>query len=458
MLQMELFESTYADQYDQEGFSFYTPRVGDVTFLNGLSEPVHRWFRLTPSYSPELVRFLIEDLGCAPQMMLCDPFLGKGTTAIEAKKLGLRAKGIELNPLLKLASEYALTWEVEVSKFARHFREFEEQMGKTLASAKLLSLEETLQKFELTLPAIHNVFRWWKKDALKELLLIKSAVWNIRDERFKRLYWLAVCASALDCANVHRNHPTISFDDHHNRRIQVWTDFRENVEALMTDLKRLPPREQWGEVQVIQGDSTRLAESAVEQIDRVITSPPYPNRFSYVHTTRPQLFFMEVFSEAAQSADLDCAAIGGTWGKATSILYDGIVVPYPHLEEILSPMIGGLRPRSNLMCNYAVKYFTMMDEHIRSLKKVTSRKFRGAYVVGNSRLSEVEIFTDILLGKMFEANGFQVDRILVLRKRGGRKKLYETAVCVSRRYRSFPSVTTPVNPIRQHYKKYSNAC
>jgi hypothetical protein len=427
MLQLDLFEPTYADQYMQEGFKFIAPKVGDVTFLNGLSEPAHRWFRLTPSYSPELVKFLAEDLECNGSTLLCDPFLGKGTTAIEAKKLGLRAMGVELNPLLKLAAEYALTWEVKLEQFVKHFHALEKRAGALLIAAKKLSLEAALEKFDLTLPPIHNVFRWWKKEALKELLLVRSVVWSVRDEQYKRLYWLA-----LDCANVHRNHPTISFDDDHKRAIDVWADFRENVQMLIADLRRLPPPETWGQVKVLQGDSTRLSEVVQDTVDRVITSPPYPNRFSYAHTTRPQLFFMEVFSAASESADLDCAAIGGTWGKATSILYGGQVPANEDIADILTPMIEALRPRSNLMCNYAVKYFNLMDDHIHELAKVSSSKFRGAYVVGNSRLSDVEIFADILLAKMFERNGFNVDRILVLRKRGGRKKLYETAVCVKK--------------------------
>lgn len=430
MFQLTLFEPTYADQYTQEGFNFLAPRVGDVTFLNGLQEPVHRWFRLTPSYSPELVRFLFNEFACDKQMLICDPFLGKGTTTIEAKKAGLRAIGVEINPLLKLASEYALFWEVDIQEFVKQGRKIETQFLSLLKETQLLPIETVLEQFQLNLPPIHNVFRWWQKEVLKELLLLKSILSETSNQNYKQLFWLALCASALDCANVHRNHPTISFDDNHQRNINVWQDFQDNLNILTKDLQHLPNRENWGDVSIISGDSTQLSKHVRKPIDRVITSPPYPNRFSYVHTTRPQLFFMDIFSNPSESAELDCAAIGGTWGKATSMLYEGQLNPNNQIVDILSPLIAELRPKNNLMCNYAVKYFNMMADHIQELRQVASERFRGAYVVGNSRLSDVEIFTDILLAKIFERYGFKVDKILVLRKRGGKKKLYETVVCV----------------------------
>lgn len=432
MIQLALFDDNYTTHYIQQGFAFKFPQISDVTFLNGLSEPVHRWFRLTPSYSPELVRFFAKELGCDNDSIVCDPFLGKGTTAIEMKKLGIPFVGIEINPLLKIAAEYALTWEVSSNQFAAHFAEVEKKLIDLLEKCQSMSIDSVMEQYKLQLPPIHNVFRWWKKDVLKELLLVKRIIEEICETTYSQLYWMALCASALDCANIHRNHPTISFDDNHTRQIDVRKDFTENVAQIVNDLRNLPPQRNFGRSQILLGDSTKISHLIDQKVNRIITSPPYPNRFSYVHTTRPQLFFMGVFDEAAQSSELDLAAIGGTWGKATSVLYDDVIRPHPHIEKILAPIIDELRPKSNLMCNYAIKYFNMMDEHIQELHKITASDFRGAYVVGNSRLKGVEILTDVLLAKMFDVAGFSVDQLLVLRKRGGKKELYETAICVSK--------------------------
>lgn len=414
-------------------FLHQTVDVGDVTFLDGQKEPIHRWFRLTPSYSPALVRYLVQYLACDDSTLILDPFLGKGTTLIETKRLGLNAIGIEINPFLRLAADYALTWEVDLEDFQRFIQQFSAQIRQVTLDHAQLGLEATLRHHDLRLPEIHNVFRWWRKEVLKDLLLIRREVFAITSTAYRQLLWLALSSSALDCANVHRNHPTITFDDNHTRTIDATKDFLEKVERIYEDLQTVNgSKTTFGQASVVLGDSVHLSEYVSDPVARVITSPPYPNRFSYVHTTRPQLFFMDVFQSARQSAELDCAAIGGTWGKATSDLYTGSVEPNAPIAPILAPLVAELRPRSVLMCNYAVKYFNMMHKHIEALAHMVQPDFRGAYVVGNSRLSGVEIYTDVILGQIFERCSFHVDNILILRKRGGRQRLFETAICVSR--------------------------
>jgi predicted transcriptional regulator len=81
------------------------------------------------------------------------------------------------------------------------------------------------------------------------------------------------------------------------------------------------------------------------------------------------------------------------------------------------------------MCNYATKYFLDLNQHIKELKKLVRKNFRGVYIVGNSKLSGIEIHTETILAKILERNKFKVKEILVFRKRGGKKKLYETAIC-----------------------------
>lgn len=421
----------YLETIALAGFKIREVDIGDITFRGGQQEPVHRWFRLTPSYSPNLVRFFLKELKVKKSDFVFDPFSGRGTTVIECQRNSINATALELNPLFRLIGKYSLDLTVgDLTLFDQYLN----QLSKLIDKNKAKSLESIIKSYKVQIPDIHDVFRWWKEPVLKDLLIAKHLHESLEFLEIKNYLWIALNMASLECANIHRNHPTISFDDDHSRDINVYIDVHERIKKIQEDLSILKHENYEGvDCDINLGDSVNLASSLKDsglkaKPSVVITSPPYPNRFSYIHQTRPQLHFMEVILDRKEATELDLKAIGGTWGRATSILMKELMVPSKEFESILT-YFGELSEKSVLMCNYATKYFLDLDKHLSDLKKVMKKECRGAYVVGNSRLSGVEIHTEIILAKLFEKNGFRVPEILVFRKRGGKKKLYETAVC-----------------------------
>lgn len=434
--QLSLFESDINDNarcfhknIQESGFDYQEVDIGDITFKAGQIESVHRWYRLTPSYSPSLVRFFIKELQIAREHFVVDPFSGRGTTSIECQKQGIKALGLEINPLLQQVGGKSLTWNTDNLHL---FDKYLIEVSSLIDKFKKFSLEDVVKSFNTSIPIIHNVFRWWKKNVLKDLIIFREVMLNSAYYPVKNYLWIALNKACLDCANIHRNHPTITFDDNHQRKIDVFSEVRKNLEIIQADLKSLNIEEiSFSELGSIKlGNSTHNLKQQINYpVDFVITSPPYPNRYSYVHQTRPQLHFMEVLNNIRQATEIDLQAIGGTWGRATSVLQKELIVVPTQIKSYLD-YYEDLQDKSVLMCNYATKYFIDMWKHIKCLKEVKATRFRGAYIVGNSRLSGVEIFTESILGKLFNHEGFEVEKIVSFRKRGGRKRLYETAVCV----------------------------
>ena len=97
----------------KSGFNYEEIDIGDITFKAGQIEPIHRWYRLTPSYSPDLVKFLIQKLKITEKDYVLDPFSGRGTTSIQCQKQGIKSLGIEINPLLQQVGQKSLIWERE---------------------------------------------------------------------------------------------------------------------------------------------------------------------------------------------------------------------------------------------------------------------------------------------------------------------------------------------------------
>jgi hypothetical protein len=413
----------------ESGFDYREVDIGDITFKAGQVESVHRWYRLTPSYSPGLVRFLIKEFQIAKEHFVVDPFSGRGTTSIECQKQGIKSLGIEINPLLQQVGSKSLKWN---TSYLHLFYKYLTEVSSLIEKYKEVSLEDVVSAFNTSIPIIHNVFRWWRNYVLKNLIICREVMLKPKYFPVKDYLWIALNKACLDCANIHRNHPTITFDDNHQREIDVAYEVNNNLRMIYDDLLNLNSEEiLFSELASINlGNSTNNLQQQINHpVDFVITSPPYPNRYSYVHQTRPQLHFMEVLDNVRQATEIDLQAVGGTWGKATSVLQNELIA-VPHDIKSYLCYYEEMKNKSVLMCNYATKYFIDMWKHIKSLKKVKATEFRGAYIVGNSRLSGVEIFTESILGKLFNHEGFEVEKIVSFRKRGGRKRLYETAVYI----------------------------
>ena len=308
-----------------------------------------------------------------------------------------------------------------------------------------LDVTQFPEKLGISLPKIHNVFRWWDKDVLKDLLVAREVLKRLdEEEKYKRFLWVGLASTVIEVANVERCHPTISFADNpfnlrrNNKKQQ--NNINKNVvqllssrlERMLIDLKNI--KETVGDnihtnVQIIKGDSRYLTRLIDGDIDVVITSPPYPNRYSYVWETRPYLYFFEIFKTPKEASDLDMISIGGTWGRATFILKDGVIKPLnKNVEDAVGGIVEKIREHSNLLANYVQKYFNDMYVHFTELSKVANDSARCAYVIGNSKIKGVEIPSDVVLAKLLECVGFNMDKIVRIRNRLGKRGLYEAIV------------------------------
>ncbi len=50
-------DTDFRSNMEYYSYRFRETDIGDITFQTGQRESIHRWYRLTPSFSPEVVRF-----------------------------------------------------------------------------------------------------------------------------------------------------------------------------------------------------------------------------------------------------------------------------------------------------------------------------------------------------------------------------------------------------------------
>lgn len=424
---------------EQSAFAFGSPsqsivaskpiHVKKSTFKGGLTVPFHRWFRLTPSFAPDLVRTMLQELECLPSELVLDPFSGAGTTILECQLQGIKAIGFEINPLLHFVCTTSLNWDLSSAKLRKALSEVQDHFVANRARLQGKSPEES----GLPIPAIHNVYRWWRPDVLMDLMILKHSIGLTTDLDEKNFLLLAACGVLVpDLTNVTLGRLQLHFIDRSQSIIDVWNTFFQHAISMICDIEKLGGI-QWKTRSICHHhDSTVIPLPIKEQkVDVVITSPPYPNRYSYIWNTRPHLYFLDLLTSPKHAADIDKKTIGGTWGTATSCLAKGVIAPeFDCVHDAVTPIANQIRERDNLMANYLIKYFNSLARQIVTMDTVLSSNARVAYVVGCSWLKDVYVETDVLLGKIFDGLGlgFKTERIDRIRQRHSGERLHESIV------------------------------
>jgi hypothetical protein len=420
------------DNAPEEGaaglISYDDIHVSKATFQNGLATRVHRWFRLTPSFGPDLVREMLDVMEVDRNETVLDPFAGAGTTLIECKLEGRASIGFEINPLLHFVNETSLNWGVDPNSVRRELK----RIGEKLSDAPKIPFDE-LAIHGLYVPPIHNPTRWWRPDVLVQLLVLKRAIQSVRNKPVRELLRLGFAGILVpDLTNVTLGKLQLHFIDRSSDQIDVWGSYRRHIDQMVTDLETLRTSPSQATARCYLQNATDLSGLEFSgRVDAVVTSPPYPNRYSYVWNTRPHLYFLDFMTTAKEASNLDKCTIGGTWGTATSELAKGTFEPVNQaVAEVVLPVSSEIRERDNLMANYVVHYFNRLAIQIMELERVVSPSARVAYVVGNSWIKDVYIETDVMLGEIFDrlGIGYKTAEIHRFRRRHSGKRLFESIV------------------------------
>lgn len=401
-----------------------------ATFKSGLSKEVHNWFRLTPSFGPDLVHHILNHFNYSDSSIVLDPFAGASTTLIECQLLNIKSYGFEINPFLYSVGKTSCCWDLNTITLQRITQDVFYLYDKLKKQFDGISCDNLPYK----LPTIHNIYRWWRPDVLKDLVILKNSILEASasiDEKYKDFFSLCLAGVLIpDLTNVTLGKLQLHFKNRQNDTINVIETYKTHLNLMLNSLNKVSRLKIKNHAELFHIDATNLEKIAIPNtIDIVITSPPYPNRYSYVWNTRPYLYFFDLFSSPRQASELDKKTIGGTWGTATSCISKGIVEPYNEaIKRHVVPVVNKIRHNDNLMANYVMKYFNLLSRQIDQMDNILSQNAKVAYVVGNSEIKGVYVETDVLLSKIFEAMPYSKTYINRFRKRNSGQYLYETIV------------------------------
>jgi DNA modification methylase len=393
----------------------------DYTFKFNRDSGRYGWLRLTPAYSVKLVEEILKYSD--PNAHIIDPFSGTGTTPLCAGHHGFSAVGYELNPFL--------TWFGQVKTDLYSGDDINKAVSASETLVEIISNNDIIPAEP---PQIYNIKRWWNPSELNYLCKLKSAIDKLHPglSKAKNLLLVAFCRLIIELSNAAFNHQSMSFRENDTHQLPLFKNQDKFNLVFLRALKQVLNSASHNPIvrpEILKCDSRFLECKISKKFDLLVTSPPYPNRMSYIRELRPYMFWLGYLTNGRDAGELDWQAIGGTWGIATSRLNGWSRNPegfYPaYFENLLDKVAHKDNKNGQIMANYIARYFEDMWLHIQSIEDKITSGGCVHYIVGNSAFYNIIIPVEQLFKEMLENVGFSNVKIHTLRKRNSKKALFE---------------------------------
>lgn len=406
-------------------------RRADLTYQHNVTNGRHGWLRLTPAYSVKIVDEIIRS---HPQSCnIFDPFSGTATTPLCASTLHHPAAAIDINPFLVWFGQAKLATYQKADIYS----------ARKLAGEIIKLLSDNGSRVDMVpAPPLHNIARWWNEHELQFLRKLKYCIDTLATEGSQvwTLLTIAFCRTMIRTSNAAFDHQSMSFKESNpynllqlmttntDRDSELALLFQQDSEIVLNSATNNPALA----ANVALGDARNIGKHIHHQYELIITSPPYPNRMSYIRELRPYMYWLGYFNEAREAGELDWQAIGGTWGIATSRLQqwrrsNDTCCP-TYLHAILAQIAQAENRHSQLLATYIAKYFEDIWTHLNSMMPVIASGGEVYYIVGNSMFYNILLPVEQIYRDMLLELGLVDVSIEVLRKRNSKKELLEYKV------------------------------
>ena len=149
----------------------------------------HRFYRYPARFSPEFAACVIETF-TEPGDYVLDPFMGGGTSVVEALALGRRVAGCDINPLAGFLARVKSTplGQDDIVALRRWLGDLDEATHLRLPT----TVDAIWRPYQRNVP-------WWLRKTLELALASVEDIPSIRVRRFARCSLMRTAQWALDC-------------------------------------------------------------------------------------------------------------------------------------------------------------------------------------------------------------------------------------------------------------------
>jgi SAM-dependent methyltransferase len=406
----------YTERFQSEnGVALGTYR-GPITSATNDHASVHRWWPYVQSYSAAFVEGLLDASDLASGATVLDPFSGSGTTAVVARRNGLRGVGAELLPPAVLAARVKTDFGLSPAALSR---------------AGEIVLTEAARRPRGRPPFLRETPKHFHPDVLDALIRLRDSLPHDRTP-VGRAIRVAFGSILVPVSRLRRS-PCLGYTgrdplDPPDARAAFGTAVRTMVE----DLERLrTERDRWGPPASIRRTDARRLRVPRETVQLAVTSPPYVNGMDYVMNYKLDLAwlgYVHTYPEliALRRSLIACDNLPRGDADGWLTIEDA---PDPWLPDILRRIRANVALkrtyRRNDVHGIVKRYFTDLLPVLRNVYRSLVPGGRFVLVVGDSLIAGAYVPGDLLLARMGVALGFEIESVEIARpRRSGQRRSF----------------------------------
>lgn len=360
------------------------------------STTTHTIHSYPAKFIPQIPQHFIKQLSKKGDTVY-EPFLGSGTTAVEANILGRDAIGNDVNELAVLISKVKTT---------------------PISKKKLSSLDNLLNRIysridlfhskgegRIAEPNIVNLDLWFEDFVIDELVIIKEEIGNLPDKDL-----IDFCLAALSGIIIN-----VSRQDSDTRYVRVLKKIK-HFDAFNKFLRQL------NKLRKIMAESSELikngksifkvADTRTENIfpensaDLAVTSPPYPNAYDYHLYHKYRLYWLGMNPKQLRKSEIGAHAdYSKKNGSDEFDFTQDMEKCFLNISKILKPnsyfvivigdsILKGRNIENNKILKQAARNtsFNFVTEFARKIK-LSQKSFNPK--IGNIKTEKIMIFKNI---------------------------------------------------------------
>lgn len=373
-----LFDNKYKRIYDTKW-----------NFKDGsMKELIHGIHPYPAMMMPLIAREMFKKYGLKEETVFLDPYVGSGTTLVEAQYYGAKkAIGFDLNPLAILISQTKTT-----------AIDLEEVKYMLCCFEKYINNEP-----KVIVPEFSIRDSWFNSKTIHDLAIIRSFIFEIENNIIQNFFKVAFSETVRLVSETRNGEFKLyrmskkSLENFNPNAIETFKSIIErNIKYFYNvNYKSNTMIELYNESSTELYNYSNLKES----VNLVITSPPYGDS----HTTVAYGQFSRLSNEwlgMNEAGSLDRRLLGGK--RVDNRSFD-----IPELNDAIVQIRENDKEFNRERCWEVVAFYNDYEENIKAVSKTVKLGGYVIYVVGNRRVRNVELPLDIITYKMFEKYGFE---------------------------------------------------